>query len=347
VSGVRRIGPLVGLVVAVVALSGVGTSGAAAAGRFPCVVRNTSTHASYNSLGTAIAAASTWNALSIGGVCIGNWTVGKNLTLIAAGPVAVLESGGEGSVLTVNEEARVAVRGLTITGGDYVSGGGVDNVNGDLTIANSIVTDNSAVYGGGIYNDANLNLVGTTVSNNEANAGGGIFNDLYGTATLSSNSSVDDNSSSVNGGGIDNLGGSVTLGQGSEVSDNSAGGGGGAPPFGCAIHADGCGDGGGIYMYGGTVTLNKTSRVDSNDAGYGGGIYDIDASVTLNDSSTISYNSADFGGGVYLFYGVVTLNQSSSISYNDASYGGGVVSVGGTVVNPSRVFDNIPTDIVG
>jgi hypothetical protein len=65
------------------------------------------------------------------------------------------------------------------------------------------VSDNTAVYGGGIDNEGTLTLTNSTVSRNSAQYGGGVHN-TYGPLTVT-NSTVSDNTAS-DGGGICNEG---------------------------------------------------------------------------------------------------------------------------------------------
>ncbi|HLX32241.1 MAG TPA: hypothetical protein VKR79_05660 [Gaiellaceae bacterium] len=244
-----------------------------------CLVKNGTTR--YTNLATAISAAATNATLSISGTCGGQFTIARNLTLNGLGPVAILDPGGggngqgTGTVLTV-EEARVVVKGLTITGGQR----GVDNENGNLTLSLCTVTDNSGGGGGGgVYNHhGNLNLVGTNVFANESNGGGGGIFNYQGTVTLSGNSAVDGNEAPYGtGGGIDNDGGTVTLNDGSSVDGNDA-------YF-----------GGAFENFFGTLTLNGHSSIEGNSAEVGGGVRNVYATLALNGQGVIAYNEPGSG----------------------------------------------------
>lgn len=121
------------------------------------------------------------------------------------------------------------------------AGGGIRN-DGTATITDSVIRNNNAQSGGGIYNiwDGILTLINSTVSNNSAaSRAGGIGN--VGVMTLI-NTTISGNTAGEMGGGIYSIG-VVTL-TNSTISDNSAG-----------VH------GGGIYNYpgeGGTVELTNT-----------------------------------------------------------------------------------------
>jgi predicted outer membrane repeat protein len=96
----------------------------------------------------------------------------------------------------------VAISGVTITDGkENGSGGGIEN-EGTLTVSNSSVSGNTAVFGGGISQEplaGTLTLTNTTVSGNHATFGGGIEAD--GPVTLN-NSTVSGNTAERFGGGI-------------------------------------------------------------------------------------------------------------------------------------------------
>jgi hypothetical protein len=66
-------------------------------------------------------------------------------------------------------------------------GGGIRNFGGTLTLQNSTLSGNSAVFeGGGICNSGGtVNAQNSTLAGNSAgNSGGGIYNYYYGTLTL-------------------------------------------------------------------------------------------------------------------------------------------------------------------
>ena len=90
----------------------------------------------------------------------------------------VISGGGEGTVITVAAPARVALSGLTVTGGRTSdSGGGVLNY-GDLTLRNVRVAGNIADgSGGGVANFGALTVSVSALEDNFAGeAGGAIFN---------------------------------------------------------------------------------------------------------------------------------------------------------------------------
>lgn len=222
-------------------------------------------------------------------------------------------------------------------------GGGIFIFRGTVSLTDSTVSANRAGYsglGGGIYNanyEGTLTLEHSTVSDNTAGTeghgsdenGGGIYNS--GTAALT-NSTLSDNRAAHTGGGIFNRRGATLTFEAGRISGNAAGE-----------------DGGGIDNPGAATLTN--SKVIVNTAGEeGGGIYNLgeNASLTLTDD-TVSGNSAVLGGGIYNYsgrnftdflIGTLTL-ANSTVSDNTASQsGGGIYNSGTATLTNSKVSGN-------
>jgi len=216
------------------------------------------------------------------------------------------------------ENGTVTIQNITITGGDYGTGGGIYNWSGTLTVNNSTISGNAGGFnGGGIYNNnGTVTVNNSTISGNSANDGGGIFN-WSGTVTVN-NSTISGNSAdSGSGGGIENNSGTLNLSS-STVSDNSAV------------------DSGGINNdSGGTVTISNSTISGNLVVGVGGGIAN-GGTLTIS-SSTISGNSADDYGGGLINWGTLTLNNS--IIANSIA-GGDCVNDGGTATGTYNLIEN-------
>ncbi len=110
----------------------------------------------------------------------------------------------------IENQSHFTLNEVTIRNGilPVGAGGGIYN-NAELNLTNSTVSRNFTRFGGGIYNTGTLNLTNSTVSGNSASTeAGGIFND--GTLNLT-NSTVSRNSTRLPsntyaGGGINNSG---------------------------------------------------------------------------------------------------------------------------------------------
>jgi hypothetical protein len=193
------------------------------------------------------------------------------------------------------------------------AGSGVYVLRGSATIANSLISNNSAFcWGGGIccfYHDGAVNIKGNTISHNSVDfSGAGIYADCYdGTLTISDNE-ISGNSADNGGGGVllNCYGGAVTIS--SNIITNNSGGG-----ICCSGHS----------RYG-TVTVSGNLISDNSDYN-GGGIYCWveDGAISI-DHNEIHGNSQN---GIYIFRGNPVIN------YNNL--------VGNT---PCEIYDNDWTD---
>jgi len=295
----RRSISLIATGLVLVALVAIVAPAAGAAAKKTCWVKNTTLAKSYGPatgsvLQGAIDAAKPGNNLEVRGLCVGNFTINKNLTLVGFAkdnyPVATLDANHSGTVLFNTRPSgaptTVSLTNLRITGGasNATGGGIVNDIANTLTLIDCEVDHNSAAsgFGGGIdnINFAKLYLQGTTVHHNTAEFGGGIENRPNGALTdLSDGSAVRYNTATFDGGGFDNFG-VVSVHDTSSVDHNAA-----------------QGSGGGINNEG-TLTLNDSSSVSGNTAtGDGGGVYNArHSTLTMNDSSSVSGNRADSDG---------------------------------------------------
>ena len=275
-----------------------------------------------------------------------NVYIPRSVSIIGKGPDKTIVDGSQqaGSVFAIGMDKsgtptlglEVTLAGLTIRkgSGTYMewggpAGGGIYNDEGKLTVMDCIIKDNTAEWGGGIFNHA-----------------------VYGSATMDLiNSQIFRNTATLDGGGIFNgygyYGGTVTLTlKNSQIFGNTADYGGGIDNYG--------------YI-GGRATLTlKNSQIFGNTADYwGGGILNDGQGVTaiaIVDliNSRIFGNTADLGGGIYnagIDGGTATVNlQSGSIEYNTATAsapsGGGIYNAGGTIMGDTDiVHDNTPDQI--
>ena len=291
----RRLVSIVATGVLVAALLAV--AGSTAGATTPsCWARDGLTPASSN-LQSVIDGASSGDTIVIKGVCFGNYAIAKNLTLKGL-PKATLDGGGNGSVVTMTNEAAVTFTSLLITHGhaigDAGNGGGIyTDDGGTITLNSSFVNGNVADnYGGGIEinSGTTLTLNGfSQVNGNSAAISGGI--DTYtSTIFLTDFSQMNGNHASVQSGGTDNYGGTMTVKGFAQVAGNTSDG-----------------PAGGIFNYfGGTLTLSGFAQVDHNTAaGTGGGIRNgnIDepggGTLTLQGHARVNGNKASDGGGIY------------------------------------------------
>ena len=128
---------------------------------------------------------------------------GKEVILNLSGHT--LSGGGNGSVITVTGSLKLndssEEKSGTVTGGEAGIGGGVYvEETGTFTMESGIINENSALYGGGVYNAGSFTMNGGVISSNDAAVfGGGVFN--AGRFTMSGGS-ITENKAGENGGGV-------------------------------------------------------------------------------------------------------------------------------------------------
>jgi predicted outer membrane repeat protein len=181
----------------------------------------------------------------------------------------------------------ITISGLTITGGhadattNSDSGGGIFNKDANLTVTDSVITNNYALNdGGGIYTDTQTGSV--TVVN----------------STISGNRASDGTDTSSYAGAIYSQDSPVTV-RGSTLSGNTSGGDGGAVYMSARLTTDPS-----LTLENSTIANNSSLAHGSDDEG--GGVWlccgDFGQSLVIK-SSTITGNSVGGtggeGGGVY------------------------------------------------
>ncbi|MBM3660881.1 MAG: hypothetical protein FJW95_15465 [Actinobacteria bacterium] len=240
----------------------------------------------------------------------------------------------------------VVISGLTLTKGAGGFGGAILFDDTNLTVRDSILTDNNSVgSGGGAIatedQDQDLVIDNTEISGNTANgSGGGVY--FYsadgGTFTMT-NSIVQGNTATGDGGGLwikgedSNETGAVTI-TGSTISGNTT-------KY----------EGGGLFAYYiGSLDISATTisgNTSQTDGGGGLAISYVVGAVNIT-GSTITGNSADgYGGGVYLsgIEGPAATITFTTIAGNTASGGGGGIeyynSEGSLIIRNSALSGNM------
>ena len=197
-------------------------------------------------------------------------------------------------ILDVQSGAVVAIEGITLTGGNMQGttpssisqGGAIRNTGGHVSVTNAALADNTATYGGAIWNSGELHLADATLTSNSTNRhhGGAIYNSATGEVTITA-STIADNISSGQGGGIWNSG-KLSVADSSLLSNS-------AQTF----------DGGAIYNSAtGAVTIT-TSTLADNSGSSGGGISNS-GQLSVADSSLLSNSAQTFNGARHLQQGV-------------------------------------------
>lgn len=243
-------------------------------------------------------------------------SITDDLTIIGPGADVLAVSGNSlFNIFAVGgSEVTVSISGLSITNGFGGSGGGIHNT-GILTIANSKVSDNTAVVsGGGIYNGGRLTITNSTFSGNTALLGGGIYEN--GLALTITNSTFANNSATLSGGGIYDTGGSVAI-TSSTFSGNSA-----------AVL------GGGIYSQSPSPFQIINSTIVNNSAQIGGGGVNIEGQADIIRNTLIANNSS---GGNCRTGGTVT---TSGVNFSTDGSCFGFTQVTPSQLNLGPLADN-------
>lgn len=250
----------------------------------------------------------------------GGISIPFSLTLTGAGSSTTFINGGlnGSSVVTIppnNPVSQVTISGVTIQGGNSIrDGGGISNY-GALTVNDSAIHRNTALFfGGGISThsvetglpvQSSLFVNRTIISGNQALEGGGIECSVPDSPTRINNSTIVGNEATGgNGGGILN--------------------GFGYPP------GKSCG-----------MTITNSTIFDNQAAGIGGGMY---GNMEVY-SSTISGNFASFGGSD-IFGGVAVLNTIVANSNGGANCGGSVFSNGYSLSSDETCHFTAPGDLI-
>jgi hypothetical protein len=272
-------------------------------------------------------------------------TVNKTLTLtgVSSATTTIVAVTGQ-RVITVTSGHNLRLENLTVTGGHPTSnvGGGIFAAS-NLKIVNCRIANNSADYGGGVFQEANagrVDVIGSRIElNTTSNHGGGLY--VSGNAALT-NTQVLANTAAGHGGGLHVQTGRVDF-VGDVLANNAAGLNGGALNLNNSLSVTGtqfisntANDSGGAFVQwnaGYTVTLTNT-RFERNTAkNSGGGAFIAGASLISNSTfATNTVNSGNAtntsGGGVYadglsqVFASTFVSNTARCASCSYASGGG-------------------------
>ena len=222
--------------------------------------------------------------------------------------------------------ATPSVSGVTITGGAADKGAGI-YCSGNLTLASSIVSNNTAdTYGGGLCGDNSSGVVTVTNSTVSGNTAGQAGGGLYGRGTLTLIGSTIANNTSTGsvsyGGGICiNSSAAILTVANSTISGNSAVTGGGG-----IVHTLGV-----LSITNSTITANTTS-------GQGGGLCFFDPlgiTATLHNSVIAGNTSSDNSQ----VYGAVSSVSSHNLIGLDAGMSGIRDGVNGNQVGVDAPLD--------
>lgn len=245
----------------------------------------------------------------------GDLDISGTLTIAGAGlGVSIINQNGavtHDRVFHVLAGATVEIRDVGIWYGNVISasvdtGGGIYIANGaHLTLKSSLVIQNYAHHGGGIFNGGTLTMTFGSVQLNDATGhGGGIYNE----GVLIINGTIlNHNTAELHGAGLCMFSGQASI-TNSSLNDNQA-----------------TMDGGGLFILatGTAVTLTHTIIRDNSAAANGGGISIFYGQLTMSDM-LIERNQAYLGGGLYNENGTVRATQTLFKENRAGGYGGGI-----------------------
>ncbi len=210
-----------------------------------------------------------------------NLTIGKNITLIGAGPGATRIDGGNiGTVITIPVSTTVAITGVTILNGNApTSGSGIDN-QGTLTLTDAIVRNNQGVSA--IANSGVLTITNSTLTNNTGTGTGNTVGAVFSSGTLT----IDHTTVTGN---IGNTGGGV-LTDGTTTISNST-----------FANNRSTGDGGAFWVSNGTLDLTNVTVTGNSAGAAGGGLvtsFGSPSTTTMNNSTFSGNSAASFGDNI-------------------------------------------------
>ena len=281
---------------------------------------------------------------------------GTTIQVQADGPINLV-----GPLMNLTGGADIVIENMWLRHGNSGSnnGGGIAVSGSNLTLIDSVLSDNRGGRGGAIHliNQSELIVDNSEIRANQSDEDGGAIRAVGGsTIDIRNGSRIVDNDAGTHGGGIAAYSNTTLLVQGgSQVSDNRAqvsGGGitsgnpqgfnGGQVTLLDAIISDnavdgfGSGQGGGMLIRSGEVEMQGT-RIENNfSRGWGGGIYHSLGSLTLTEVTVAGNESAGNGGGIAigqdstfsLGNSIIMNNRATSITGN----GGGVRLAGDSEV---------------
>ena len=277
-------------------------------------------------------------------------TIDKSLSIVGPGTDQIVISGNNVTrVFEVLPGKRITISGVSIVNGNAEYGGGIYN-SGDLTVADSVISQNTAtVHGGGVYNFGNrdtrsvFTVNNSTISKNTApnGSGGGIhnccagFDSGYTTLTIEK-SLIYSNTVGYSGGGIF-VGNYTTFHLSESTIEKNTN-----------MVADGWG--GGLYIAQlGSHTISGSTISQNRTFGRGGGLHTA-GDLTLINSTVTQNLSAMQGGGISLRATTVEVINSTISENTTQDSGGGIFSHGtlkpkGTIIANNESTDTARIDI--
>jgi hypothetical protein len=288
-----------------------------------------------------------------GGLQVLTGAASLNSSTVTGNQTMLTGAAGFGGGIYVNASTTFTGSNLSIRSNSARQGAGM-YVAGTASVGNSTIASNSApgtgVGGGvatGLINSIgarSLTLTASVVDQNVAFSGGGLYN--TGSAIVSDTAFTKNGTAAATllGGGVVNAGGASLMMSSGAIADSNAISGGGLWNL----------ENGTASVTGTSITGNKATAVNANQ-GVGGGV--LNGGVLTLTSATVTGNSATpaagqpttgFGGGIYNASSSapagVQLNMSGgSISTNTGVNGAGLYSTGKASLTDVALGSNVGT----
>lgn len=284
-------------------------------------------------------------------------SAGQTLNIYDAGSVD-----GSGNVLT---SIKNFVKGPSGTTTDATTSGGVVYNSGNVNIANSAISSNSAYKGGAVYTTTGTaNISDSTFANNSVTSAGGAIFKNSGTSAIVNSAFKGNNittttaaTASPNGGAISNNTGALTIAN-STFTNNII------STTTNAASANALPSGGAIYNGSGTTTITGSTftgnNVTSTALGSTSNAYSSGAAIA-NSTTTNIYNStftnnsvaatatqtAIGQGGAIFNNNVITIDNSDFTTNSSKSYGGAIYNSKTATITNCRFTGNTAPGVSG
>ena len=281
-------------------------------------------------------------------ICGGVWdeelAISQSVNLVAMSELEtpLVNAQGSGSTIHITG-GNVEIHGMALKGGtgspvkiddqqSYIVGGGIAIEAGSLLLTESLIENNSAYAGGGIYIDSDadsveiqdsiirantgtsaaggiltfsdLTLRDTTITGNGAVTGAGLY--VLESEVLMDNSHVTSNiAESQYGGALIGLG-NLTCQAGASITENQAEFSGGGLTLlegsatGCLIADNESDYGAGVFFVSGNGSQLTSTVIRGNEAATAGGGMYINGTSIILEACTVEGNGAPLGAGLYV-----------------------------------------------
>ena len=296
--------------------------------------------------------------LASGTYNVNNLVISKSMTINGAGYTKTVITGDNaGRILTIDNGATVIITGVTFEDGKSTYGGAIHN-SGNLELKYSEFKNNySPDYGGAIYNYGNLSSYYVTYTDNNAMNGAGITNDATGSMDIARSTFTNNHVPTTTpnyGAGIFNIGNTYLIYNAFTYNTGFEG---------AAVYNTGtlnaysnsfsnnraASDSGAIDTYHGVTTVSYCTFTNNYAGLFGGALY-VDTVMGITDPTpsqlivshcTFTGNSVGLDGGFINNYrGIVSVSDSKFINCYAGRYAGAISNWYGTLNCAGNIYLN-------